>query len=164
MQEAKIQHVLKRLHDELNQFIETVCEIPYLALPSERLDIICFSQKIKELSGYDADEILTDREHWANLIHPDDRQKVFTAYAECKNWGVSFKLEYRIIHKDSSLCCVIDRGEPVFNDVGKIIHIEGAIVPIGKSERTKSIAVSEILNTTALRNGILPTLREIKMG
>jgi len=161
MQEAKIQYVLKRLHEELSQFVETICEIPYLTLPSERPEIICFSEKIKELSGYDADEILTDRELWVNLIHPDDRQKVFAAYAECKNWGVSFKVEYRIIHKDGSLCCVMDKGEPVFNGRGDIIHVEGAIVPISQNERTKSMAVSNMLNVTAFSNGNLCVLRKV---
>jgi PAS domain S-box-containing protein len=148
MQEAKIQYVLKRLHEELNQFVETIREIPYLTLPSERPEIICFSKKIKELSGYDADEILTDRELWVNLIHPDDRQKVFAAYAECKNWGVSFKVEYRIIHKDGSLRCVMDKGEPVFNGRGDIIHVEGAIVPISQ-------------NATAFSNDNLCVLRKV---
>jgi PAS domain S-box-containing protein len=160
MQEAKIQYVLKRLYEELNQFVEAICEIPYLTSPSERPEIICFSEKIKELSGYDTDEIL-DRELWANLIHPDDRQKVFAAYAECKNWGVSFKIEYRIIHKDGSLRCVTDKGEPVFNSSGDIIHVEGAIVPISQSERTKSMAVSNRLNTTAFSNGNLCVLRKV---
>jgi PAS domain S-box-containing protein len=164
MQEAKVQYVLKRLHEELDQFIETVHEIPYLALPSERLDIICFSQKIGELSGYDADEILADREHWANLIHPNDRQKVFAAYAECKNWGVSFKLEYRIVNKDGSLCRVIDKGEPVFNDKGEIIHIEGAIVPISQSGMTQNTAVSDTLNMPVFGDDILYALRKFKMG
>ncbi|MGB8226330.1 MAG: PAS domain-containing protein, partial [Sedimentisphaerales bacterium] len=111
-------------------------------------EVVCFSEKIKELSGYDADEILADRDHWGNLIHPDDRQKVFAAYAECKNWGVSFEIEYRIIHKDGSLRCVTDKGQPVFNDRGDIIHVEGAIVPISQ-------------NATALSNDNLCVLRKV---
>ena len=156
MQETEIQYVLKRLHEELNEFVETIREIPYVALPLERPEIICFAQRIRELSGYDADEILADREHWANLIHPDDSQRVFAAYTECKNLGVSFEVEYRIIHKDGSLRRVMDKGEPVFNGRGDIIHIEGAIILVGQSEGT----VSDMLKVTALSNDNLCALRK----
>ncbi len=61
MQEAECD-VLKRLHEELIQFIEAIGKIPYLALPSKQPENICFSEKIKELSGYDADEISADSE------------------------------------------------------------------------------------------------------
>jgi PAS domain S-box-containing protein len=161
MQEAEIQYVLKRLYEELNQFVETVREIPYVALPSERREIICFAQKIKELSGYDADEILADREYWANLIHPDDRERVFAAYTECKNLGVSFEVEYRIIHKDGSLRCVMDKGKPVFNDRGDIIHIEGAIILVGQSEKAKKTSALDILNVTVFNNDNLYALRKV---
>ena len=159
MQEAEIKYVLKMLYEELAQLAEAVREIPYLALPSERPEIICFAEEIKELSGYDANEILADRDCWANLIHPDDRQKVFTAYNKCKNEGVSFKVKYRIIHKDGSLHYVMDKGKPVFDHKGNTIHVEGAIIPVSQSKRTKSIAISDMPNVTAFSNDSLCALR-----
>jgi PAS domain S-box-containing protein len=160
MQETEIQYVLKRLYEELNQFVETVREIPYVALPLGQPKIICFAQRIRELSGYDADEILADKKHWANLIHPDDREKVFAAYTECKKLGVSFEVEYRIIHKDGSLRRVMDKGEPVFNGRGDILHIEGAIILVDQSEKMKSIAVSNMPKVTAFNNDNLCALRK----
>jgi PAS domain S-box-containing protein len=164
MQEAKIQYILKRLNEELREFISTMNEISYVAMPSERPEIICFAEKIKELSGYSADEILASREHWANLIYPDDRQKVFTVYAECKNLGVSFGIEYRIVHKNGTLRYVKDKGSPLFDDRGNIIHIEGAIVAVGLPETVESMAVLNSPRITAFSNGSLQALRKIKMG
>ena len=69
MNETKIQTVLSHLSEELHRFIDTIGVIPYVALPSERPEIICFSGKIKQLTGYDVNEILADREHWENMIH-----------------------------------------------------------------------------------------------
>lgn len=161
MQETEIQYVLKRLYEELNQFVETVREIPYVALPLERPEIICFAQRIRELSGYDADEILADKKHWANLIHPDDSQRVFAAYAECKKLGVSFEVEYHIVHKDGSLRRVMDKGEPVFNGRGDIIHIEGAIILVGQSEKMKKTSALDMLNVTMLSNDNLYALRKV---
>jgi len=163
MQESKIQYILKRLklNKELYRFIDTVGDVPYIALPSEKPEIICFAGKIKELCGYDANEILADRRHWANMIHPDDQERVFDAFAQCKNSGTSFEIEYRIIHKDGTLRYVVDKGEAVFNDKGEITQVEGAMNAIGQSGRTESIPVSEMPKATTFSNGNLKVLQKI---
>jgi PAS domain S-box-containing protein len=152
MQETNIRYVLERLCEELYRFIDPVGDVPYIALPSEKPEVICFAGKIRELTGYDANEILTDREHWANIIHPHDRERAFAAFSRCKDSGASFEIEYRIIHKDGSLRYVLDKGEPVFNDKGEITQVEGIISAIGRSERTENIPISEILKATAFNH------------
>jgi PAS domain S-box-containing protein len=144
MQEAKIQYVLERLNKDLHHFIDTIGDVPYIALPSEKPEIICFSGKIRELTGYDANEILADREHWANMIHPDDQEKVFAAFTRCKSEGTPFNIEYRIVHRDGSLRYVSDNGEPVFDDKGKVSQVEGLITPLGESEEHVDIPLLEI--------------------
>ena len=148
MQESKIQYVLDRLDKELHRFIDTIGDIPYVAMPSEKPEIICFAGKVKDLSGYDANEILADREHWANMIHPDDQKFVFDAFAQCKNEGTSFYIEYRIVHKNGSLRYVSDKGEAVFNNKGQVIQIEGMITPLGESREPEGIPLLEIKQVT----------------
>jgi len=161
MNETKIQTVLSHLSEELHRFIDTIGKIPYVALPSEKPEIICFAGTIKELSGYDVNEILADRQHWANMIHPDDREHVFAAFSRCKDSGASFEIEYRIIHKDGSLRYVLDKGEPVFNDKGEITQVEGAISTIGQSGRIENIPVLEMSKVTASDNSSLSALQKI---
>jgi len=152
MQEAKIQYVLERLNKELLRFIDTIGEIPYVALPSEKPEIICFARKIKELTGYDANEILADREYWENMIHPDDSERVFAAFARCKNEGTAFNIAYRIVHKDDSVRYVNDKGEPVFDDRGEITQIEGTITPLGEITKTENIPLLEFEKATTSNN------------
>jgi len=161
MQEAKIQTVLSHLSRELQRFIDTIGEIPYVALLSEKPEIICFAGKIKELTGYDANEILADREHWENMIPPEDRERVFAAFARCKNEGMPFNMEYRIVRKDGSLRYVLDKGEPVFDEEGKVIQIEGIINAIGQSERIENIPVLEITKARSSDNSSLCALQKI---
>jgi len=161
MQEQENQYELTLLDEELHRFIDTIGEIPYIALPAEKPEIICFSGKIKELTGYDTNEILADRQHWANMIHPDDREQVFAAFSRCKDSGALFEIEYRIIHKDGSLCYVLDKGEPVFDDKGEIIQVEGIISAVGQSGRAESIPISEMSKVTAFSNSNLGVLQKI---
>ncbi|PKL50073.1 MAG: hypothetical protein CVV39_02075 [Planctomycetes bacterium HGW-Planctomycetes-1] len=159
MQESRIQYVLEQLKKELHRFIDALGEIPYVALPSEKPDIICFCEKIKELCGYDADDILADRQLWGKMIHPDDYERVFAAFARCKNKGMPFNIGYRIVHKsafgetspageDGSVRYVNDKGEPVFNNKGQVIQIEGMITPLGESEEPERIPLLEIKQAT----------------
>jgi PAS domain S-box-containing protein len=152
MQNAKIEYVLYRLNKELHRFIDTIGEIPYVALPSEKPEIICFAGKIKELTGYDANEILADREHWENMISPEDRKQVFAAFARCKNEGMPFNIEYRIVHKDGSLRYVLDKGEPVFDNKGEITQVEGVITPLGEGTKPESIPLLEIKEVPMFNN------------
>jgi PAS domain S-box-containing protein len=152
MQEAKIQTVLSHLSRELQRFIDTIGEIPYVALPSEKPEIICFAGKIKELTGYDANEILADSEHWENMIPPEDRERVFAAFAGCKNEGMPFNMEYRIVHKDGSLRYVNDKGEPVFDNKGEITQVEGVITPLGEGTKPESIPLLEIKEVPMFNN------------
>jgi PAS domain S-box-containing protein len=152
MQNEKIQYVLEQLKKELHRFIDTIGEIPYVALPSEKPEIICFAGKIKELTGYDANEILVDREHWANMIHPDDCERVFAAFAGCKNEGMPFNIGYRIVHKNGSLRYVNDKGEPVFDNKGEITQVEGVITPLGEGTKPESIPLLEIKEVPTYNN------------
>jgi PAS domain S-box-containing protein len=152
MQEAKIQTVLSHLSRELQRFIDTIGEIPYVALPSEKPEIICFAGKIKELTGYDANEILADSEHWENMIPPEDRERVFAAFARCKNEGTAFNIGYRIVHKDGSLRYVNDKGEPVFDNKGEITQVEGVITPLGEGTKPESIPLLEIKEVPMFNN------------
>jgi PAS domain S-box-containing protein len=151
MQETKIQTVLSHLSRELHQFIDAAGEIPYVALPPEKPEIICFAGKIKELTGYDANEILADRQHWEKIIHPDDQQMVFAAFARCKNEGLPFIIEYRMVRNDGSLCYVIDEGEPVFNNKGEIA-VDGVITPLEEGTKPERIPLLEFEKATTSNN------------
>jgi len=152
MQEKKYESILALLGEKPHGLIDSMDDVPYVALPSEKPEIICFAGKIKELSGYDANELLADREHWANMIHPDDQERVFAAFNKCRNEGTPFEIEYRIVHKDGSLRYVIDKGEPVFNSRGEITQIEGIITTVGQGSGPENILLSEIMQVTKLSN------------
>ena len=152
MDDAEIQTALSHLDKELHRFIDPIGEIPYIALPPEKSHVICFCPKIKKLCGYDADTIMADKEHWQNIIHPCDRNRVFSAFARCKNEGTPFNIGYRIVHKNGPVQYVNDKGEPVFDDRDKISQIEGTITPLRVITKSESIPLLEFKRTTTPNN------------
>ena len=152
MQEEKNQYDLALLDEELHQLMGAVAGVPYSAPPLDQPEIICFASRIEELTGYTADQILADGQLWIHLIHPADRERVFAAFNRCKNRGIPFEIEYRIIHKDGSLRYVIDEGEPVFNDKGQVTEIEGIITDVGKSNKARICVCQRNPEATRLNN------------
>ena len=152
MQQDENQYDLTFIAEELHRLFDTIPEVPYSAPPFERPEIICFARRIKVLTGYTADEILADRQLWINMIHPADRERVFAAFKRCKNWGISFEIEYRIIHKDGSVHHVIGEGEPVFDDKGQIIRIEGIITDVSEYKRARICVCQKNPEVTKFNN------------
>ena len=66
---------------------------------------------------------------------------MLNAFKDCKRTGKAFELEYRLIRKDGSLCCVLDRAQVVFNDRGEVTGIDGIIEDI--TDRKEIAKLSE---------------------
>jgi hypothetical protein len=92
------------------------------------------------------------------MIHPDDREKVFAAFARCKKEGTGFEIEYRIIHKDGSLRYVSDKGEAVLGNNGEVIQIEGLITPIGECGKFMNVRLSEISKVKEFNNSMTESI------
>lgn len=152
MEETKTQPVVTVADEELHWSINVVRQVPYLALPRERPQIICFAGSVKELSGYDANEILADRQLWINMVHPADRERVFAVLSYCRNSGMPFEIEYHIINKDGLLHRVIDEGEPVYDDKGQVTGVEGIITDVSNCGKVKDIDLSRIRKVTSPNN------------
>jgi len=120
--------------NHINCWMRLFAGVPYSTPPLERPEIVCFARRVEELTGYTAEEILADRRLWINMIFPADRKRVLAAFAKCGKCGIPFEINYRIIHKDGSVRHVIDEGEPVFDDKGRITGIEGMITAVGEYE------------------------------
>jgi PAS domain S-box-containing protein len=55
-----------------------------------------------ELTGYSAEELLTERNHFRRLLHPDDAERVSALDAESDETG-TWDATYRIVHRDGSV-------------------------------------------------------------
>lgn len=141
MQAGKKQHNVILEDKTLLQLLdEIIAGVPYSTPPLERPEIVCFARRVEELTGYTAEEILADRQLWINMVFPTDRERVFAAFAKCRKCGIPFEINYRIIHKDGSVHHVIDEGEPIFDDKGRITRIEGMITAVGEY---KGVSISD---------------------
>jgi len=95
-------------------------------------DKVFFNQTCTDIFGHLLDEIGTSAGVWRNLIHPDDKQRLFRAWNEhLEGPAERFEAEYRIKNKPDEWKWLLARGKVVQRRRdGKPLRISGIIFDI----------------------------------
>lgn len=87
--------------------------------------------------GYAAEDFLSGRLTWQAIMHPDDIRTVETdVIGFLKQKTTSFSQTYRIIDRHGQTRWVEDQNVFIFNQAGRITHLQGAVWDI--TERKKA--------------------------
>jgi PAS domain S-box-containing protein len=73
------------------------------------------------------------------VIHPDDRDYVMTAYRKSADEGADFEEEFRVVWEDGSVHWLHDHGRTVLGADGKPHYILGAITDITNHKRMEDV-------------------------
>ncbi|MDF3059277.1 MAG: sensor hybrid histidine kinase [Rariglobus sp.] len=84
------------------------------------------------LFGYPRAEISPEVSWWAERIHPDDRERVYTSIHRAKDTPTPalWSEEYRYLRKDGTYAVVQDRGHVIHDTAGKSIRMVGGMTDI----------------------------------
>jgi len=89
------------------------------------------SRGCEVLTGYFSKEIENNYViSYSDIIHPDDRQKVWDCVQNDINRHTFFQIEYRIITKNGETKWVWEKGQGIYNIKDDLIAIEGFIADI----------------------------------
>jgi PAS domain S-box-containing protein len=70
---------------------------------------IYFSAGTTEMTGYSPEELISERQHFSRLVHPDDLERVQALDAESNETGV-WDATYRIAHRDGGIRWIHSKG------------------------------------------------------
>ncbi len=77
-------------------------------------DEIFFSSRLKNMLGYQQNELMSKFKDWGKLIHPDDREHVYLElYRYFDQQTPYYETEHRMLCKDGSYKWLLDRGKVV---------------------------------------------------
>ncbi|MGL1885410.1 MAG: PAS domain S-box protein [Reichenbachiella sp.] len=149
----------KAIEDELaqseEQFSSIVANVPgiiFRCLIDENWTMLFISEQVEEISGYSAESFMNNKERsYADLIVPEDLEKVQHAVAEKIKIREKYAVEYRITRADGEERWVKSQGQAVYDDHGEIKWLDGAIIDITDQKQAElEIEKISILSDNAL--------------
>ncbi len=105
--------------------------VAYRRKDDRRWTIEFMSEACSEVTGYAPAAMVNNAElAYADIIHPDDRERVWTQVQAAVGARRPFQLTYRIVTKKGWEGWVWEQGQGVFDDQGQLLALEGLIVDI----------------------------------
>ena len=120
----------KHMHDALIHNLEGML---YCCLYDKDWTMVFVSNGCKELTGYVPEDLLHNQYiSYEAVTFAEDRVMVRDTIQNALTEGNRYEVEYRINHADGSVIWVLERGNPIYNDAGVVIALEGYIQNIAK--------------------------------
>ena len=113
-----------------------------IAVVDETSNATYFNKAWTELTGKAMDELL--RFGWADLVHPDDKDRHMNTFLEAFNVRSPFTGEFRLLSKQGTYRWLLASGTARFNDDGSFAgYISSSIDITEQVETAKKIQASE---------------------
>ncbi len=81
-----------------------------------------------EFTGQQIDEVTGDG--WAELIHPEDRDRAVATFVDSRNARKEFWMEYRLLRHDGEYRWLLDHGVPRFTESSEFVGYIGSCIDI----------------------------------
>ncbi len=143
--QRKIEKRIRENERRLSTLLDNLPGTAYRCKNNENWTMEFISAGCQELTGYQPDEIIGDKIIAFNdLIHPEDRQKVYDVVDKSIHKCKSFTIEYRILTKDGKLKWVWEKGTGICDNNGNVETLEGFINDITQKKKAeKELVVSK---------------------
>jgi PAS domain S-box-containing protein len=90
-----------------------------------------------EMTGYSPASFLEGEIHLGDLIHPEDREEIWSQVQAALEKGAPFTLIYRLTCKDGREKWVSERGHGVYSESGEVVALEGFVTDITEHKRAE---------------------------
>ena len=121
-----------------------------------------FSPQVERLTGYSADEWASEADFFAQVLHPEDRDRVLGAFARAHETHEPIQIEYRVIAKDGRVVWIQDDAAVARNDDdGQPRYVQGLMMDITK-RRALAAEREELLEHVRAQNERLLDVDRLK--
>lgn len=141
----------KHMHDALIHNLEGML---YCCLYDQDWTMVFVSNGCKELTGYESEELLHNKLiSYETMTFEEDRAMVRETIKNALGEGNRYEVEYRLNHANGSVIWVLERGNPIYNDAGVVIALEGYIQNIAKRKSIEqSLLAAELKYRSIFEN------------
>jgi diguanylate cyclase (GGDEF)-like protein/PAS domain S-box-containing protein len=107
------------------------------------------SPQYEAMLGYTPEEGIPHPEHWLDLVHPEDRDRVLAEDRRTDETGEPFEAEYRMFAADGSVVWIRDEALLIRNEEGRPLFWQGVMLDItGRKKAEAKLREAEELYRT----------------
>jgi diguanylate cyclase (GGDEF)-like protein/PAS domain S-box-containing protein len=141
---------LRESRDQYQSLIDNIPGTSYRCLYDQDWTMIYMSSDVDNITGYPSNDFINNKvRSYASVICPDDNNNddiIKTAIEKGETWDI----EYRVIHSDSSVRWVHEKGRGVTDDGGEVAYIDGLILDITDRKQAEDALKESELRHRAL--------------
>ena len=127
----QVEKEVKESQDRFSSMVSNIPGVIYRCLLDEHWTILFISDEIENLSGYPASDFLNNSVRTSTeIIHPDDIERVLKYIQEQIANKKSYKIDYRIINKNSEVRWVRSEGKALYTEENSVGWLDGVIFDI----------------------------------
>ncbi|MBW4679473.1 MAG: PAS domain S-box protein [Microcoleus vaginatus WJT46-NPBG5] len=120
----RVEEALRESEAKFRQIAENIEEVFWIVSPDAK-QMLYISPAYENLWKRSCESLYQNPEIWINSIHPEDRERVSTAFGERYEGDTPFREEYRIILPDGSGRWIWAREFPIRNELGEVYRVVG---------------------------------------
>lgn len=158
---------LREAEERYRTMVEQLPLVTYIDALDDISSAIYMSPQVEPLLGYSVQEWLDDTELFAELLHPDDRERVLAEVVRCNKSGAPFVEEYRLTARDGRTVWIRDEAHHLQASDGTLKQMQGLMIDITERKlaetrlRLQHSVASAIAASDSLRDAAPAVLRSI---
>lgn len=156
------EEALKESEQRFKSLVSNIPGVIYRCANDPDWTIYFISDAIEEISGYPASDFIHNNiRSYASIIHPYDLESIDKKVQSGVEKKEPYVIEYRVIHANSEIRWVYEKGQGVFDSNGNFLSLDGAIFDITEqklAEEKLKAAYKDIKTTQRITMNILQDL------
>ncbi|WP_447591443.1 PAS domain S-box protein [Aquipseudomonas campi] len=133
-----MERALRESEQQYRSLIRNIPGVSFRCLLDENWTMLFISEAVEKLTGWPPEIFVEGTLHFADLMHPDDREGIYTSVQEAIATGLSYVVEYRLKCRDGTERWVWESGGVVSDQSGQTQWIDGVILDITESKLRNS--------------------------
>lgn len=141
--ELRVKDRTAELHKSEEQFRTLVSNLPGVvyrySVEADKWRLALISDEVEAISGYTASEFMSDSSgcSFASITHQDDSVMVTSELSASITEHRPYEIEYRLLHTNGEEHWVQEKGQPVYDEKGHCIFLDGTIFDITARKRAE---------------------------
>ncbi|TGK00032.1 PAS domain S-box protein [Leptospira langatensis] len=141
----KTEIALKESERQLSTLIRNLPGIAYRCALDPNWTMEFISEGCFELTGYSPSDFVSNRTiSFGEVIHEEDREDVYRDVIDAIRENLTYRLVYRIHHRNGNMKWVFEQGSAVKGEKGEIIALEGFISDFTQVKRAEEIMANSL--------------------